>query len=184
VKNAVCAGALAIVLYSNWCGVGRYALADPLHGWIYKVAQLGYIYQSWGMFGIVGPSDCWFVYQATLRDGRKLDLLSHELGTEHDEPMLAWQRFPNDRWRKLHWNMLSDFGAPYRQPLAEYIVRRWNERHPANEQIVRFDLYSHSQPFKSRGAEDRYVQMILAEVVVDEEGGNFSEALEQLKDGY
>jgi hypothetical protein len=183
-SNGICAAALAIVLYCNWCGVGQWVLADPVHEWIYKVAQLGYIYQSWGMFGIVGPGDCKFVYQATLRDGRTIDLLSQELDAGPRESTFTWQQIPNDRWRKLHWNLLSDFGAAYRQPLAEYIVRRWNETHDEREEIVRFDMYSHSEPFRSAGAEDRYVQIILAEVVAGEEGGNFSRAVRELKDGY
>ena len=100
--------------------------------------------------------------------------------TVHAEPVFAWKQFPNDRWRKLHWNLLLEFGRPYREPLAEYICRRWNETHPAPEHIVRFNLYCHRQPFGSEENE-RYVRTTLAEVVLGPEGGNFAEAVRELE---
>ncbi len=184
IVGVCCAAALVVVLYSNWCSVGRKVLADPVHGWLIRAAQLGYLYQSWGMFGVVAPDDCWFVYQVQLKDGRRLDLLSPELGAEHDESMLAWQQFANDRWRKMHWNLLSDFGQPYRQPLAEYICRRWNETHEQEQQIVRFDLYCHRQPFATENSDGKYVRIILAEVVASTDGGNFAEAVRQLDEPF
>jgi hypothetical protein len=176
----LCWAALAIVVCVNWRHVTKRPLPNPLDKWLTRAAQLTTLEQFWGMFGEAPPEDCWFVYQVLLKDGRRLDLLSRQLGTDHAEPMLAWQQFPSDRWRKLHWNLLSDFGRPYRQPLAEYICRRWNETHAEPEQIVRFDLYCHLQPFDSTG-DDRFVRTTLAEVAPSPEGGNFAEAVRALE---
>jgi hypothetical protein len=184
VANLLCTAALALVLYSNWCGVGPKVLADPVHGWLAKASQVAYVYQSWGMFGIVGPHDCWFAYQALLKDGRRIDLLSREIGDENGEPMLSWQNFPNDRWRKLHWNLISDKFDPYRHTLAEYICRRWNETHDDKDQIVRFDLQCNCAPYRLAKGEDRYVHIILAEVVADPAGGNFAEAVRELNEPF
>ena len=178
--TALCAAALAVVVYVNWCNVAKKPLPEPAHRWLARAAQLAALDQSWGMFGESPPDDCWFVYQALLKDGRQLDLLSRQLGTEHPEPVFAWKQFPNDRWRKLHWNLLLEFGRPYREPLAEYICRRWNETHPDSEHIARFNLYCHRQPFGSKENE-RYVRITLAEVVLGPEGGNFAEAVRELE---
>jgi hypothetical protein len=98
--------------------------------------------------------------------------------------MLSWQNFPNDRWRKLHWNLISDKFDPYRHTLAEYICRRWNETHDDNDQIVRFDLQCNCAPYRLAKGEDRYVHIILAEVVADPAGGNFAEAVRELNEPF
>jgi hypothetical protein len=180
IVTSLCAAALALVVYVNWCNITKKPLPDAAHRRLIRVAQFVALEQSWGMFGESPPDDCWFVYQALLKDGRRLDLLSRQLGTEHSEPVFAWKQFPNDRWRKLHWNLLLEFGRPYRQPLAEYICRRWNETHPEPEHIVRFELDCHRQPFHT-GLDERYVRTTLAEVVLGPEGGNFAEAVRDLE---
>ena len=100
-----------------------------------------------------------------------------ELGQCHGASMLSWQAAQNDRWRKLHWNLQFDFGRPFRQPVAEYVCRRWNATHGANDQIVHLAVLFYLELTRDGGSQPQFVTTKLADVVVGAQGGNFAEAV-------
>ena len=57
------------------------------------------------------------------------------------------------------------------------MIREWNAQHGSDEQVVRLDVYYFSQAFDLAGTPGDHARMTLAQVVLSEEGGNFSEAL-------
>ncbi len=175
-----CLTALAIMLYWNVSTAARLRLPEPAHRSLKTAAHATMLRQAWAVFGKPPKQDCWYVYQALLKDGRRIDLLSRKLGAEHDKPSLASQQFANHRWRKLHWRLRLPSGAAYRQPVAEYIVRRWNETHKESQHIVRLNLYCYRQPLHGGSDTDAYTRESLAEVSTGGEGGNFAEAVRSL----
>jgi len=179
--SACCLAALAVVIYWNATFITKHQLPQPVDRGLKLAAHATMLRQAWAVFGEPPRQDCWYVYQVRLKDGRQLDLLSRKRGAEHNKPALPSQQFANHRWRKLHWRLRHPSGAAYRQPLAEYICRRWNETHDADEQIVRLDLYCHCQPLSADGDEDAMTSELLAQVVLGPEGGNFAEAVRDLE---
>jgi hypothetical protein len=174
---ALCGVALATVLYANWCNVFAARLPAPIHRALQHVAQAGSLRQGWAMFGDAPVEDGWFVYEAELADGRQLDLLEPNVALDAGDHMLSWQATQNDRWRKLHWNLQFDFGRPFRQPVAEYVCRRWNATHGPEEQIVHLAALFYLELVRDGGSKSQFVTTKLADVVVGGRGGNFAEAL-------
>lgn len=106
------------------------------------VAQLGYqmgISQHFQMFGIPPAENPWFVYEAQLVDGTKIDIFRNR---EIDLNRPEWGRrvFPNFHWRKLHRNLLHQQNAFVRQPLLDYAVKKWDAEHGVEQQVVRARL--------------------------------------------
>jgi hypothetical protein len=173
--------ALAIVVAYNAMFAGLVQLPASIESSLRWAANATALHQAWAVFGDPPRKEWWYVYQVVLKDGRRLDLLSRSGGVDHERPKHPAQQFANHRWRKLHLRLPSDAGTAYRQPLAEYLCRRWNETHPPSEQIVRLDLYCYSRPLGDATDQAAYTREALAEVVSSEEGGNFAEALRDLQ---
>ncbi|MCA9214327.1 MAG: HTTM domain-containing protein [Planctomycetales bacterium] len=99
--------------------------------------------QKWDMFGEAPSKDGWYVAQAVLSDGSKIDLL-------RDGEPVTWERprnpagiYRNHRWSKCFREMSYEDAIGYqvfRQPIAEYLCREWAKRHDAEKQISEFSL--------------------------------------------
>jgi hypothetical protein len=59
------------------------------------------------------------------------------------------------------------------------VIREWNAQHDADEQVVRLDVLYFSQRFDLAGTPGDQARLTLAQVIVDDEGGNFAEALRE-----
>jgi hypothetical protein len=103
--------------------------------------------------------------------------LSGGVETLDEKPSLASRQFSNHRWRKLHYRLRDESCAPYREALADYVIREWDAQHAADEQVVRLDVYYFTQSFDLTGTPGDHARMTLAQVIVDDAGGNFAEAL-------
>jgi hypothetical protein len=136
--------------------------------------------QSWNVFALPARFDAQFVYQGRLKDGRLVDLFSGEPLAGRADDGLKPRQMPNHRWRKLHMWIVSPRFAAYRQPLAEYVCRRWNEQHADDEQAVQLDLVCLRRRLEPGSSDGDFVRVNLARVVISEEGGNFAEALREL----
>ncbi len=106
------------------------------------IAQLGFqmgINQHFQMFGIPPAENPWFVYEAQLADGTKIDIFRNR---DVDLKRPEWGRtaFPNFHWCHLHRNALHKHNAFVRQPLLDYAVRKWDAEHKAEKQVVRARL--------------------------------------------
>jgi hypothetical protein len=172
---------LALVLYCNFINHLHRIPAPRLHALLRPVANATMLRQAWPLFGEPMQYDAWFVYLGRLNDGRRIDLRTGEPVVDEDQPADAWQRFPNHRWRKLHMRLPWPRYAAYRQPLAGYVCRRWNENHGPHEQAVRLDLYCLRLPVTPDNSSS-FVRQSLAQVLLDPSEGNFADALRELVD--
>ncbi len=173
----VCLASLAIVIYWNVANEISRVPVNSYDRGVRVVAHLAGLRQGWGVFARPPRRDCWFVYQARLRNGELVDLLSGGANVLENKPPLTSRQFSNHRWRKLHHRIRSESTAPYRQALADYMIREWNALHGPDEQVVRLDVYYFSQAFDLAGTPGDHARMTLAQVVLGDEGGNFAEAL-------
>lgn len=171
---------LAVVVTWNMHAVAGIRPPEPLRDWVRGYADATGLRQSWRLFGQPPQERIWYVYDVRLKDGRQLDLLSRQPGDQYVRPELPSQHFANHRWRKLHWRLRTDASEPYRRPLAQYIVRRWNETHDAQQQIVRLNLYCYFEPFATKDAGGQ-TRQLLAQVVLTDDGGNFADAARSLE---
>lgn len=172
-------GVLGLLFVAIYWNVASEFAPRPMNQFDWGVraaAHLTTLRQGWGVFGHPPRRDRWFVYQARLKNGKSIDLLSGGSAILEQKPALSSRQFSNHRWRKLHLRICSDNCAPYRQPMAEYFVRQWNATHGADEQVVRLDFYTYAQAFDQNGIGGDHVRKMLAQQVLSE-GGNFAEAL-------
>lgn len=174
---ATCFAALAVVVYWNISNSISTTALNRFDRSVRVVGHLAGLRQGWGVFGRPPRQDSWFVYQARLRNGELVDLLSGDDEVLDAKPPLASRQFNNHRWRKLHYRIRSESCAPYREALADYMIRKWNAQHGPDEQVVRLDVYYFSQAFDLAGTPGDHARMTLAQVILGEEGGNFAEAL-------
>ncbi len=174
---SLCLGALALVIYWNVANEVSLRAVNSFDRSMRIACHVTGLRQSWGVFGNPPRKDSWFVYQARLKNGELVDLLSGGGEILDDKPALASRQFTNHRWRKLHLRLRSDSSEPYRQALASYMCREWNAAHGPEEQVVRLDFHCYSQAFDLAGTPGDHSRMKLAEIVLSDEGGNFAEVL-------
>lgn len=111
------------------------------------VAEVPHVDQCWDMFSPKPMSDDgWYVIDATLRDGSRVDLMPY-LAESGEPPTLSWEKpeevgrqFRDERWRKYMLNMWAMSNRSYRPFLCAYIARRYNRDHHGAKELVRFEL--------------------------------------------
>ncbi|MCH2178479.1 MAG: HTTM domain-containing protein [Mariniblastus sp.] len=138
-SRLVCGGLLAFTLIWN---VGNIQHPNTLPLKSALVQKVGYrmgCEQHFQMFDRPPEVNPWFVYEAELKDGTRLDLLT---GGEIKSTRPEWVReiFPTFHWRKMHRNMMAQNLDFLRQPLAEYWGKQWNETHGPEQQVVSLRL--------------------------------------------
>jgi hypothetical protein len=87
------------------------------------------------MFGVPPLHSPWFVYDATLEDGTRIDLLRLQ-PVSYARPPSTLGSITGHHWRKLHDNMLGFRIQSLQQRVAEYQRDRWNAAHRAGKQVV------------------------------------------------
>ncbi len=100
--------------------------------------------QNWGMFGEVPSNDGWYVAWAKLKDGSEVDLLRDGAPLSWERPALPTAAYPNHYWKKLFREMTYFDGQGYqvwREPVAKYLCRDWNRRHPIEKHVEQFGFY-------------------------------------------
>lgn len=167
---------IALAVYYNVANAIALRPVNSVDHAIRSAAHVTALRQGWGVFGRPPRRDSWFVYQARLKNGKLVDLLSGDDEILENKPPLASRQFTNHRWRKLHLRLRTDSSTPFRQSLADYMCREWNAAHGPDEQVVRLDFYCFTQAFDLAGNGGEHARMTLAQVV-GEEGGNFAEVL-------
>lgn len=143
IPQAICAVALIYVFVVNLQALQTRAGMQPQPvspGFLRTACGLG---QKWNMFDEAPSRDGWYVARATLHDGSQVDLLRKGQAIVWTRPPVPAAIYPNFRWRKLFREMAYDdvFGFQvFREPVARFLYREWNARHPAEKQIAQFDL--------------------------------------------
>lgn len=97
------------------------------------------LYQSWELFApFPAKDDGWYVIPATLRNGRRVDLIRDGAEIDWQKPKSIALTIKNNRWRKfLETLRRQRFLVP---SYASYLCREWNRHHPANEEIISLDI--------------------------------------------
>ncbi|MFO1501578.1 MAG: HTTM domain-containing protein [Verrucomicrobiota bacterium] len=166
--QGLCLLALVYVLAINLNGLPRQPFA-PLAPEEWKPLITGCaLGQKWNMFEDVPSRSGWYVARARLRDGSEVDLLRQGAVIDWSKPSFPAGLYPNHRWRKLFREMAYDDEKGYqvfRAPVAEFLCRNWNARHPAAQAVVECDLvYCMQSDVKQPGA--RNMQMTVRERLV------------------
>jgi hypothetical protein len=104
-----------------------------------RFALLLHLDQHFQMFGVPPAINPWFVYEASLADGTQFDIFRNDK-IQRERPDRVCDTFPSFHWRKLHQNIVHQQFEYLRQPLVDYMARKWNERNPPAKQIVRLRL--------------------------------------------
>ncbi|MFB9861836.1 hypothetical protein [Rufibacter immobilis] len=134
VREGLVLVAMVLAFWWNLSTLGKTYLQVPerLH-WATLVPRLD---QNWSMFAPnVFKDDGWYVLEGSTNSNKKVDL--NQQGKEPDttKPASVMSLFKNDRWRKYSENYLftpNEYMRPY---YCFYLLRRWNESHPPEEQI-------------------------------------------------
>ncbi len=99
--------------------------------------------QSLGMFGEIPSNDGWYVARAKLRNGSEVDLLRNGAAVNWNRPESPPRLYPNHYWQKLFREMsyFDEQGYQvWRAPVADYLCRDWNARHPPEQHVARFEF--------------------------------------------
>ena len=90
----------------------------------------------------------------------------------HQRPDSISEYFPCFHWRKVHRNLVLPYYQQFRQPLADYAVKHWNENHSEDEQVVELRLICYLDEIgPNYNATDRYSQ-VWGHVVLENDIGN------------
>jgi predicted DCC family thiol-disulfide oxidoreductase YuxK len=89
--------------------------------------------QHWAVFS-PQPSaiDGWYVFEAELQDGSKIDLWNYDLPVHFGKPERVWETYRNDRWSKYLETIQGELYAPHRRLLTRYLCKTYNQAHPDN----------------------------------------------------
>ena len=92
------------------------------------------------MFGAVPPQEQWVYGKAELADGRVVDLLRGGRPLERERPSGGFISLANHRWHKYFWILPRPRIRVFGPPTAAALVRDWNSRHSAAEQVRSFEI--------------------------------------------
>ncbi|MCX5659585.1 MAG: HTTM domain-containing protein [Planctomycetota bacterium] len=97
--------------------------------------------QCWDMFAPMPMTgDGWFIADARLADGRRLDLWSGK-EVAFDKPADVAGSYRDQRWRKYLEHVSIDSYPEEAADFAAWLVRDWNERHAAEERVRVLAIY-------------------------------------------
>ena len=122
-----------------------------------KYAPYGYLLgldQLFHMFGQPPRYSPWFVYEATLANGKTVNPFQRPLADPtsvtselHQLPVNYRTNLPTFHWRKVHRSLVNQNMEYFRKRLAEYAAQKWNAEHAGNSdlQIVHLKLFCYLQ---------------------------------------
>ncbi len=160
-----------------------------IHRDIEGIGQLLMLDQHFRMFDVPPQESPWFVYDARLADGTKVDLFSGNPPNEN-KPESVRVAMKYHHLRKLHRNLVSvPKGNPeaaavqniFRVALANYYINHWNETHAESQKVKVFKLTCFKQLIgpQYNGIDQRHKVWF----EIKPAGSVFEQELEKLKDG-
>jgi len=106
------------------------------------IAYFYHVDQYWPMFA---PSpltdDGWFVIEANLKNGKKVDLFQDGGPVSWDKPQSVSSTYKNQRWRKYLMNIWLLRYERFRLYYGQYLTRSWNASHFGGEALESFRIY-------------------------------------------
>ena len=145
-----CAATIGFVIVLHLFNTGSPVFKKLLPYAIQPYAHWLALDQRFQMFGRPPRFNPWFVYEATLANGKTVNPFQEPPGEPtsnpdelHQPPVNYRKNLPTFHWRKVHRNMVSPAMEPYRERLAEYAVQKWNSEHAeeSDAQIVHLKLF-------------------------------------------
>lgn len=124
-----------MVLGWNIAAIPRISWSMP--SWTHPLMLGLRLDQSWGMFApTVFKEDGWYVLEAELRNGRRIDLMAPDDSLSFAKPDDVLDRYPNDRWRKYGEQLYMAHRAHLRPFYADYLIRDWNQNHADDQEWI------------------------------------------------
>jgi hypothetical protein len=114
-----------------------FQLLDPF-------ARVTRLDQYWSIFAPNPPrDDGWYIAEATLKDGSKVDLLKKGQAVSWEKPTMGERDrlYQNMQWRSYFISLYRADGKPLYPYLGDYLYRQWNAQHPPEKQIESLTLY-------------------------------------------
>lgn len=134
IERGLAAAALTLVILVNisWIAYLPFKLPPALDQFIQTVA----LHQHWNMFSPSPPTmDGWPVLEATLDDGRVLDLFTGEAPTR-EKPAVVIDRFRTFRESMIFFKLiLNDWTRPMGHEYLRFRVAEWEAQHPEGPRI-------------------------------------------------
>ncbi len=144
VSQAFCAGMIVFVLMWNVTNIESPDLRKYRPSFLSKLGYCFVINQHFQMFGTPPNTNVWFVYDAELEDGTKIDVYRNE-PVRHELPASVRETFPAHHWRRLHRNLVVDFYKDLRQPMVDYLVKKWNREHAEEQHVSKLKMLCYFQ---------------------------------------
>jgi hypothetical protein len=107
---------------------------------------LGYLTrldQSWSIFAPNPPrDDGWYVIPGRLRGGSEVNLLDGDRPLSEGKPTIAERDrlYPTMQWRTYFINLNRAVGKSLLPAYADYLCRRWNERHSGSQALEQVEV--------------------------------------------
>jgi hypothetical protein len=183
--DAACLALLGYVVAWNLSTLPDELIKVPLADAVKAPGRVLAVGQTWGMFARPTTQNGWYVARATLRDGDTVDLLRSGEAASFEKPADLAARYPNHRWRKLFLNLSHERNELFRQGVADYLCRSWNERHEPPRQVVAMELVYLWLLTGPDHVPGDFARSILADVELEPRpgSGNFADLLKELERG-
>ena len=110
-----------------------------------RFANVTYVTQVWHMIDAPSGNGPWYIAEAYLQDGSRVDVLRAGAPVNDNKPDRIHASFRNHRWKMLYHGlspqgMAVGHGSVYRNGLVDYLRREWNAQHQPEKQIVALNL--------------------------------------------
>lgn len=116
----------------------------PISYWAYAIGQD----EDWHLFAPEPPhTDGWTSLEATLADGKKVELLASDGRAPYDKKPKDLYRVPTNYKDQKYIRRLVEMDnmVPFRKAFVEALVRRWNERHGPEEWVSHVNMYYYEE---------------------------------------
>jgi hypothetical protein len=165
--------------------IPQLGLAGRVPAPLILIGKVTAIDQHFQMFGDPPRYNPWFVYEARLKNGSKMELFHPQHRLHHEPPTDGIGGFRTHNWRKLHRNLTSDTFAAFRQGLLDFQVSEWNSRHIESEQVVSAKLIAYMKKTGPDAANREIISLIWADWGRGDEaaGSLFDDLEERLNSG-
>jgi hypothetical protein len=116
----------------------------PAPGWtriVAKLVNVAHWNQRWDMFNVPQGLAYRFVLRGRLANGTTMDL-GREIPLTTDSPLdrpVNPVRIDSSRLMLLHREMVSLENSIFRQQVAEWLVKQWNDEHAESDRVLELD---------------------------------------------
>ena len=145
--NILAVFSLLCVLIINLSNISKsFHLPDSM----VKLETLLFLDQRWNMFAPLDEASIWMVVKGEERDGTTLDLLRNNKGINWERPPYGQYLYKNSHWSKYMNHLWAENFAAAKPYYAWNLCRKWNEKHRAEDQLKKVEIYALNERFYPR----------------------------------